>query len=101
MTGIALPATVANNTKIDFSVIKNGFSAHLPVSHGFSSYSIVTPDGKIIKSGFLNQNASRISLENKANGVCFLKLNRTNGTGTVKTFVINNKSLNLKFQLLR
>ena len=90
MTGIALPATVANNTKIDFSVIKNGFSAHLPVSHGFSSYSIVTPDGKIIKSGFLNQNASRISLENKANGVCFLKLNRTNGTGTVKTFVINN-----------
>jgi len=87
---ISFPATTANEAKIDFSVLKNGFNAQLPQSHGFSSYSIVAPDGRIIKGRFLNQNITRITLENMANGVFFLKLNRINGSGLTKTFIINH-----------
>lgn len=89
-TGIALPAVSLNESKIDFSVIKNGFIAHLPLSHGFSSFTIMTPGGRTIKSGFLNQNTSMITHKNMTNGVYFLRLNRINGSGTIKSFIVNN-----------
>ena len=87
---VALPSPLYHQDKVEFSIFRNGFAAQLPLFHEYSSYSVLSADGRIIRSGSINKSTSKLNFENMANGICLLKLNRTNGSGLIKTFIINN-----------
>ncbi len=74
-----------NQTKI--LPAKNGISALLPVSHGYTSFSLIKANGQIIRRGSLSKNHHRIHFDDLANGVWFLKLERNNNSRLFKTFV--------------
>ena len=87
---VNIPSPQQNTDKVEFSLFRKGFAAQLSLFHEYSSYILLSADGRIIRSGSINKSTSKLNFENLANGIFLLKLNRINGSGLIKTFIINN-----------
>ncbi|MCL2183269.1 MAG: CotH kinase family protein [Chitinispirillia bacterium] len=62
-----------------------GFSAALPGSHGFTSYKLIDPRGRTIRSGSVANGAATLKFDNLPKGMLFLNLEGRNVSKTLRT----------------
>ncbi len=82
--------TNAGNGYLKLSMMKNGFTVSLPVSHKYSSYSLIGVDGRVVKSGDLNGFVSQFVVDNLSSGVWFIKIKGVDGSRIYKA-IVNGK----------
>jgi endoglucanase len=86
------PVMISVQRKINFadakiSLLKTGFAVKLPVSHEFTSYSLIGANGRVIESSSINRETNEIHFNNLSNGICFIKLEGANGAKLYKAVV--------------
>ncbi|HLV30675.1 MAG TPA: cellulase family glycosylhydrolase [Chitinispirillaceae bacterium] len=62
--------------KSNITILKNGFSVSLPVSHDYTSFSLTGINGRTIKSGKINNNIRQMEFNDLSTGIWFFKLNQ-------------------------
>lgn len=70
--------------------LKNGFSLELPQVHAYSSYSLTSVNGRIVKNEKIKSTATLIKFNNLSAGMWLLKLEGTEGARLYKVVVSSN-----------
>jgi endoglucanase len=76
------------STKLSF--LENGFYLELPQAHMFSSYSLTSIDGRIVKNGKIKSSTTQLKFNNLTTGMWLLKLEGTEGVKLYKIVVNRN-----------
>lgn len=83
----ALPQYRINNADPEIVVNKRGFRIDFPHSHGFTAYSIIGANGRVIRSGSINQGKSELNISGLPGGMWLIRLDNLNGAKLFKTVV--------------
>ncbi len=75
------------NAKAKLEMVKQGFSALLPQSHSYTSYSLMRANGQVLKSGKLNPSVSKLAFEDISTGMWLLKLQGAKKADLFKAFI--------------
>ena len=79
-----------NNADPQLFINTTGFKVHLPLLHGFKAYSLMTANGRVVRSGSISRVTSELNFKNLSNGMWLLKLENINGAKLFKTIVSGN-----------
>lgn len=83
----ALPQYRINNADPEIVVNKKGFRIDFPHNHGFTAYSIIGANGRVIRSGSINQSKSELNISGLPGGMWLIRLDNLNGAKLFKTVV--------------
>ncbi|NLG17080.1 MAG: cellulase family glycosylhydrolase [Fibrobacter sp.] len=76
-----------NNADPVISVRPAGFKVVFPYSHAFKAYSLIGANGRVVKSGSMNEHCSEMNFDDLPGGMWLLKLDNINGSKLFKTIV--------------